>query len=172
MKSNRIKQTIPLLVNIMAARFHYGTRPTPQQKKTTPPEPVFDEFDVDHDHYSSRNGAWSSNTISRPTVQLIDGKQNGKLTENKFNKTGATMEGALSTNGPADDNVTTAKVKTKLLHKLKLFGLAIHVETHNGVVLLTGFLGTEEQKRIAASTALQIDGVKKVKNDLIVSKAG
>jgi osmotically-inducible protein OsmY len=73
-----------------------------------------------------------------------------------------------STGEYLDDTVITTKVKSSLLGDNAVKSFAISVETVKGVVQLSGFVNTPEQRSIAGKDAEAILGVKKVKNDLIV----
>jgi len=43
---------------------------------------------------------------------------------------------------------------------------SVNVESHQGVVILSGFIGDEKQKQDAAQAALKVAGVKQVFNNL------
>jgi osmotically-inducible protein OsmY len=75
-----------------------------------------------------------------------------------------------STGEYIDDSAITTKVKSKLLADPDVSGLAIEVETFKGVVQLSGFVDTEEQARKAVEITQSVDGVRSVKNSLIVKK--
>lgn len=75
--------------------------------------------------------------------------------------TGATGE----TVGRPDAWITT-KVKSALLADQATSGLDVKVETQDGVVQLSGFVGSETEKQRAETVAQGIEGVKKVKNDI------
>jgi osmotically-inducible protein OsmY len=45
---------------------------------------------------------------------------------------------------------------------------SVNVETAKGVVILSGFIDTEQQKEDAAQTALKVDGVQQVYNNIQV----
>jgi hyperosmotically inducible protein len=66
------------------------------------------------------------------------------------------------------DTWITTKVKGKLLAEHFLTGLEIKVSTHDGVVQLAGYVKTAEQISMAEKLAADIDGVKRVQNDLII----
>lgn len=70
--------------------------------------------------------------------------------------------------GYMSDAAITAKVKSALLADQSTSGLAIQVETQEGVVQLSGFVESAAEKERAAELALGIDGVKDVKNDIRV----
>ncbi len=67
-----------------------------------------------------------------------------------------------------DDKVITAKVKAALAEDPGVKALQVKVETYEGVVQLSGFVDNPDQIARAADIAKGIEGVKSVKNDLIV----
>jgi osmotically-inducible protein OsmY len=69
-----------------------------------------------------------------------------------------------------DDAGITSRIKTRLLAEDVLQGLAIDVDTFEGVVTLTGAVKTEEQKQRAEEITKNFSGVKKVNNLLVVRK--
>ncbi len=68
------------------------------------------------------------------------------------------------------DSVITSKVKTKLIEDQALKAFQIDVETFRGDVLLSGFVDNQQQISKAVEVAKSVDGVKAVKNSLIVKK--
>lgn len=68
------------------------------------------------------------------------------------------------------DSVVTSKVKGNLLKDEGLKSLKVRVKTHQGVVLLSGFVETEDQIQQAGKIAAGTEGVKSVKNSLILKK--
>jgi osmotically-inducible protein OsmY len=67
-----------------------------------------------------------------------------------------------------DDTVVTTKVKSALLGDDVVKSFQIKVETHQGIVQLSGFVDTSDQKSAAGKDASGVPNVKDVKNDLIV----
>ena len=73
---------------------------------------------------------------------------------------------------PGTDHASIA-TEAKVVAKLKEEGiksLKVSVETHQGVVLLSGFVETEAQIQMAGKIAAETEGVKSVKNSLILKK--
>ncbi|AEG94199.1 BON domain-containing protein [Ramlibacter tataouinensis] len=70
--------------------------------------------------------------------------------------------------GYVDDKVITTKVKAKLLEDKSTGGMSINVDTLNGTVALSGFAKSEAEKAAAGRIARTTDGVKDVRNNLIV----
>lgn len=76
------------------------------------------------------------------------------------------LRGERSVKQYADDAAITAKVKAKLVQSEEISATQVHVETDQGVVLLSGFVKTAEQARAAARIAQSVEGVKSVRNNL------
>ncbi|MHB1528745.1 MAG: BON domain-containing protein [Acidiferrobacteraceae bacterium] len=67
-----------------------------------------------------------------------------------------------------NDGAITSKVKTKLFEDSYLKAFRIHVETYKGTVLLSGFVNRPSEVRRATRIAQSVEGVRTVKNDLIL----
>ncbi|MEO6183240.1 MAG: BON domain-containing protein [Verrucomicrobiota bacterium] len=67
-----------------------------------------------------------------------------------------------------DDKTIEAKVKKDLLADPDVKGLAVNVEVNEGRVQLSGFVETLAQKNRAGELSRRVQGVKWVKNDLVV----
>ena len=68
----------------------------------------------------------------------------------------------------AGDAGITAKVKTALLADTDVSGLAINVDTANGVVTLTGAVNNATEKAKAIEIAAKVDNVSRVEDKLTV----
>lgn len=67
-----------------------------------------------------------------------------------------------------DDAALTTKVKTALFRDGTLHPTQIHVTTRHGVVQLSGFVDSHEQKSQAEEVAEHVTGVRSVDNELSV----
>lgn len=65
-----------------------------------------------------------------------------------------------------DDGVITTEVKAKLIADSRTDAYKINVDTKQGVVQLTGFVDSTDQKQAAGEVARTVNGVKEVRNDL------
>jgi Predicted periplasmic or secreted lipoprotein len=65
-----------------------------------------------------------------------------------------------------DDSVITAKVKTALISESDTKAYQINVETFQGVVQLNGFVDDANARRRAEQVAQEVEGVKRVQNNL------
>jgi osmotically-inducible protein OsmY len=73
-----------------------------------------------------------------------------------------------STGQYIDDSAITTKVKTAIFGDPKLKVLQISVKTYKGEVQLSGFVDSAESAAHAADVASKVEGVKSVRNDLVV----
>lgn len=71
-----------------------------------------------------------------------------------------------------DDSVITAKIKAKYVEDSTVSALRISVETFKGTVQLRGFANSTAEILRAAEIARNVEGVKIVKNDIILKSAG
>jgi hyperosmotically inducible protein len=78
------------------------------------------------------------------------------------------MERATAT---MDDVTITGKVKAALIADPDLSGLAIDVDTSQNVVTLRGSVGNDEMRRQAEQVARAVEGVKEVRNELVLKPA-
>jgi hyperosmotically inducible protein len=78
------------------------------------------------------------------------------------------VEGRQTAGEYIDDSAITAKVKSKIVGEPSLSAMQINVETMKGVVQLSGFVDQAADKTLAARVAAQVDGVRSVKNNIVV----
>lgn len=71
-----------------------------------------------------------------------------------------------STGGYVDDSAITAKVKAALVGDPVTKAREISVETFKGVVQLSGFVNTPQEKDRAGELAREVKGVADVKNNI------
>ena len=67
-----------------------------------------------------------------------------------------------------DDTTLTTRVKAKFAEDPVVSAMAISVETFNGMVQLSGFAKSANERSKAESLARNTSGVKGVKNDIVV----
>jgi len=67
-----------------------------------------------------------------------------------------------------DSSMITAKIKTKLIDDRSTNGFHIRVNTFKGIVYLTGYVDSVEERTQATRIVKTVDGVNKVSNNLIV----
>jgi len=90
-------------------------------------------------------------------------------TERAGEKIAATSSVAAAKTGEAvSDTVITTKIKAGLVKEPDLSALAIHVETEDGVVMLSGFVDSKNEIERAVKVAKNVEGVTDVKSALKV----
>lgn len=75
---------------------------------------------------------------------------------------------ASRTGEVVDDSVITTKVKAELFKEPELKSMAIHVETENGTVMLSGFVDSQADAERARRVASSVEGVTKVESAIKV----
>ncbi len=85
--------------------------------------------------------------------------------------TGCAVERKQETVGAyVDDSAVTTKVKAKFAEDPAVSAMAIKVDTMKGVVQLSGFAKSSEERMMAERLARNTNGVADVRNDIIVRK--
>ncbi len=78
------------------------------------------------------------------------------------------LGGCASAPQSADDQLAS-RIKQEIAQTAGIGNTkSLNVQTHSGVVILSGFLDNEQQKDDAAQAALKVAGVNKVMNDIQV----
>ena len=80
----------------------------------------------------------------------------------------AVMSGRETVGEYVDDATITTKVKAAMFDDPALKVMQIGVETMQNVVQLSGFVDSEQTKARAGERARSVEGVREVKNDLVV----
>jgi hyperosmotically inducible periplasmic protein len=78
------------------------------------------------------------------------------------------LAGERTAKSVLSDSSVTAKVKSKLIEDPTTKARDIHVETKAGIVQLSGFVSSSDEKAQAAKIAREVEGVQSVRNDLMV----
>ncbi|MDR0934525.1 MAG: BON domain-containing protein [Burkholderiaceae bacterium] len=69
-----------------------------------------------------------------------------------------------------EDSLVTTNVKAAVFKERTLSAAEISVETYNGIVQLSGFVSQPEQIAKATQVAQQVEGVREVKNNLMLKR--
>jgi hyperosmotically inducible protein len=128
----------------------------------------FKALDTDNSGTISRVEAKKEKLLSRHFA-ASDKDHDGTLDQEEYSAY-RTASAEKNMKRVASDSVITSKVKGKMLKDEGLKSLKVSVETHQGVVLLSGFVATEDQIQQAEKIAAETEGVKSVKNSLVLKK--
>ena len=174
MKRNLALVTVAVFATLGNAAFAQSNPPLAADSAAPPAAqldgatfgPTFHKLDTDRDGFLSREE--TGGLINFTTAfNDADGNRDGRLDPDEFAKAQAIHE-RVKVGTYASDSLITAKVKTALLRERAVRSMSINVETFKGVVQLSGFVNSEQQKRQAAAAAANVKGVVEVKNALIV----
>ena len=135
-------------------------------EKGTPMYPEFSTLDTNRDGFLSREESRKIGSFDK-AFKEADDNRDGKLDADEFTKAQA-IHDRVRTGQYVDDSMITAKVKAALLKDPVVSAFAVGVETRKGVVLLSGFVQSDDQARRAAQIASSVQGVVTVKNALAI----
>ncbi|HKA39566.1 MAG TPA: BON domain-containing protein, partial [Burkholderiales bacterium] len=131
-----------------------------------PAYPEFGKLDTNRDGFLSRDETRKITGFDK-AFKDADANRDGKLDAAEYAKAQA-IHDRVRAGQYVDDSVITAKVKAALLKDPVVSGFAVSVETHKGVVLLSGFVQNDKQAQRAAQIASAVQGVVTVKNALAI----
>lgn len=127
----------------------------------------FTKLDTSGDELLSRSEAAKDKVFTRKHFAKADVDNDGTLDKNEYVTYRAAHEKKVAKR-VVSDSVITTKAKAKILATKDLKSLQISVETHQGEVLLSGFVDSPEAKAKAEQVVSEVQGVKSVKNSLEV----
>lgn len=117
------------------------------------------------------NGFVDSNeekTAATTSARSVEGVKEVRNNLEIKQKVADNNEANRSAGQTVDDATLTAKVKTALVENPQTAARRINVTTYSGVVQLSGFVNSSDEKNQAGKTAMGVEGVQQVKNELEV----
>ena len=76
-----------------------------------------------------------------------------------------------STGEHIDDKATSSRVRSSLAGDTQYKYGDVHVQTFKGVVQLSGFVNSRDQKNRAAELAKRVEGIREVENNITVKES-
>lgn len=130
-------------------------------------ETEFKKLDTDSNALLSQAEFSNDKFFTKGHFVKADIDNDGTLNQEEYvnHKSGAQKQAVKRV---ASDSAITSKAKAGLLAEKDLKSLQISVKTFNGAVILSGFVDDEISKLKAEKIVSKIDGVKSVKNSLVV----
>lgn len=84
----------------------------------------------------------------------------------------AVMRNQETVGAYVDDATITTQIKARMTKDPRVDAVAISVETLKGVVQLSGFAKSAQEKNVAEAIAREINGVKGVQNSIAIRTGG
>ena len=128
-------------------------------------EQAYKALDTDNNGSLSELEASKSEFFTKKHFAMADANHDGNLTLEEFREYKSEAE-KKNLKRVVSDSTITSKIKANLIKDHGLKSLKISVETHKGIVILSGFVKTTEQIIQAEKIATATTGVITVKNRL------
>lgn len=138
-----------------------------EELNQSPDVKQFHELDTNNDGHLNYSEASRDSFYTKEHFNAADKNKDAKLTQEEYSNY-KTAQQKKEVGRIVDDSTITAKVKANILKEEGFKGMQVSVETYNGVVQLSGFVNTKAQVQKAGQVAKAVEGVKSVKNNLIV----
>ena len=127
----------------------------------------FNKLDINGNNLLGRTEARQDKLFTKSHFTKADIDKSGTLDHDEYaNYKSAAQQKVVKR--VASDSVITTKAKAEILGTEGLKSLQISVETLKGEVILSGFVDNDAAKIKAEEVVSKIDGVKSVKNSLVV----
>jgi hyperosmotically inducible protein len=139
----------------------------PNELNQSPYVTEFNELDIDGSGSLSKTEASKDKSFNKSSFQSADVDNDDALSQSEYADYKSQAQNK-QVNRLLDDSAITAKIKANLLKEEGLRGMQISVETHKGIVQLSGFVDNKTQIVRAEEIAQSIRGVKSVRNSLVV----
>jgi hyperosmotically inducible periplasmic protein len=128
----------------------------------------FNALDTNSDGMLNKSEVKGEKTFTK-NFSAADKNTDGTLSQEEFTNYKSQVD-QKNMKRVGSDSMITSKIKGELLKDEGLKSLKVHVKTYQGIVQLNGFVDTEDQIQLAEKVASGVEGVKSVKNSLMVKK--
>jgi hyperosmotically inducible protein len=165
---NTKKTTIALTMLAAGVSFQANAFDTDQVQDTQSSySEQFNQLDVNKNGLLTMTEAEKDKSLNSKLFTQADKDSDGTLDKNEYAEV-KTQVSEKKVSQVVSDSVITTKAKAKLLAEESLKSLKISVETYKGEVILSGFVANENMKAKAEQVVATIEGVKSIKNGLVV----
>jgi len=166
MKNQFNLKSATLLVALTTAAFTSAVFAQPDINEN-PNGVQFRKLDADNDGTLTHSEVAGEKLFTKKNFAKADLDKDGTLDQKEYEDFKSEAQNA-ELKRVANDSVITTKVKAQIVKEEGFSGFQISVETHKGVVQLSGFVDNAEQISKATTLAKSVEGVKSVKNSLLV----
>lgn len=166
--ANIKRTTLVIAMTAASVSFHANAFDTDQvQDNQTSYAEQFNQLDVSGNGLLTWPEAAKDKSLNSKHFARADKDNDGSLDKDEYAEI-KTELGQKKVSQVVSDSVITTKAKAKLLAEESLKSLKISVETYKGEVILSGFVRDEATKARAEEVVATIEGVKSVKNSLVI----
>jgi hyperosmotically inducible protein len=162
-----LKVAAVLVVFATSVAFSATTFARPGDINDNPNGVEFHKLDTDNDGTLSRAELAGDKLFTKKNFAKADLDKDGTLDQKEYEDFKSEAQNA-EVKRIASDSLITTKVKSEIVKEEGFSGFQISVETHKGIVQLSGFVDKAEQITKAGELAKSVEGVKSVKNSLLV----
>ncbi len=127
----------------------------------------FKTLDANANDQLTQSEAGADKLFTAAHFKKADVDANGTLSQEEYANYKSTAQKKV-VKRVASDSFITSKIKADLLAEKGLKSTQISVKTYKGEVILSGFVDDELSKQKAETIVSKIEGVKSVKNSLVV----
>jgi hyperosmotically inducible protein len=139
----------------------------PDDLNQSPYVTEFNALDIDGSGSLSKTEASKDRSFNKSSFQAADVDSDEVLSQSEYADYKSQSQNK-EVGRVVDDSAITAKIKANIIKEEGLRGLQISVETHKGIVQLSGFVDNKTQIVRAEEIAQSIRGVKSVRNSLVL----
>lgn len=159
--------TLAMALAFGTTSFSAMAASTEEMSNQAPLAEEFIKLDADGNKTLTATEAAKDKVFHKDNFAQADVNSDGALDQNEYTTyKSAKQQKAMGV--IVEDSVITAKAKAEILATKDLKSLQISVETRKGEVILSGFVDNEAAKMKAEQVVAKIEGVKSVKNGLVV----
>jgi hyperosmotically inducible protein len=165
---NTKKTTLAVAMMVAGLSFQASAFDTDQvQNAQTSYADQFNQLDANSNGVLNWTEAAKDKSLNKKHFAQADKNQDGALDKDEYAEIKSQL-GQEKVSQVVSDSVITTKAKAKLMAEDSLKSLKISVETYQGEVILSGFVKDDVTKAKAEQLVAAIEGVKSVKNGLVV----
>lgn len=165
---NTKKTTMAMMLLAAGVSFHASAFDTDQvQDAQASYAEQFKRLDTNSNDLLTMTEAEKDKSLNSKLFAQADKDNDGTLNKDEYAEV-KTKVSEQKVSQVVSDSVITTKAKAKLLAEESLKSLKISVETYKGEVILSGFVANETMKAKAEQVVASVEGVKSIKNGLVV----
>lgn len=163
----KLRSSLWILLTTLVLQSTPAVAGMPGVQDSAPYKAEFKALDKDSNDKLSPTEAKQDATYAKGGFTSADKNRNGSLSYDEYANYKSAVQ-QKETKRALSDSAITSKIKSKYLVEKNFRSLDVSVKTKDGVVILSGFVKDQSTKTRAEQIAKATEGVKLVKNALVV----